>query len=324
MLSPEAKIEVVTPQQAKIWLEKVDHKRQKEIQRDLSSAWVKHLAKEMTLGRFVPTNNIFFCFCNGVTYLVNGQHTLNAVVESGKSQELAVIRKTCTAEQEVEEFYYRSDGGRARSFADGLNTLSVVKTTGLGNTEISRIDSSLRLIHHRFGIPNRSKKIYYSYDDRVRAALMWVEEYKKFKSYIKDGVQSATQKMIGQGVMALALVTIRQQEELAEPFWHQVAHDDKIAADDPRKTLHRWLLTAWSQGGGAKARDTYPVESFVYAASRAWNAFYENRNLSRLVVTAKRIRDLSGINLEMVFRELDAVYNEDLSTKYTEQTESSI
>lgn len=306
MTDLEARFEEVNPVKAAKWLEAVNHESQIALQRPIRQNWVSHLAKEMSLGRFVPSATIYFGFQNGTTYLLNGQHTLNAIIESGTQQTLPIVRHKTKSVDDLKKVYYRADGGLKRSFSDSVRALDAINVTGLSNFDFQVMDSALRFAQGRFA---RQRNAIFSYDDRVAACMMWADEYRLLKGCIAGGVQSVVKSIGNRAVMSVALLTIRCQLEKAKEFWYQVAHDDMLAATDARKTFHRWLLTARAQGGGSGASNIFTSESFAYATSRAWAAFYENRELTRIIASHKQVAELPGIDLEAVFSELDDIYN---------------
>lgn len=306
MTDLEARFEDVNPVKAAKWLESVNHESQIALQRPIRQNWVSHLAKEMSLGRFVPSATIYFGFQNGTTYLLNGQHTLNAIIESGTQQTLPIVRHKTKSVDDLKKVYYRADGGLKRSFSDSVRALDAINVTGLSNFDFQIMDSALRFAQGRLTRQNKTR--IFSYDDRVAACMMWADEYKALKNCIAGGVQSVTKSIGNRAVLSLAMITIRQQPEKAKEFWYQVAHDDMLPATDARKTFHRWLLTARAIGSGASVT-VFTPESFAYATSRAWSAFYENRELTRLIASHKQVSELPGIDLEAVFSELDDIYN---------------
>lgn len=82
---PDIKVETVTPELAKRWLEKND-----QDQRAVSTASVMAMARDMRAGAWVLTHQ-GLCF-NHEGYLVDGQHRLLAVIESGCSVDMVVSR----------------------------------------------------------------------------------------------------------------------------------------------------------------------------------------------------------------------------------------
>lgn len=85
-MNSKKEFKTITPEIAQMML--LEYKY--EFQRQVRESRVSYLAKEITHGRFLA-NTLFLCQNGeGKTYLLNGQHTLNAIVKSGVSLKLPV------------------------------------------------------------------------------------------------------------------------------------------------------------------------------------------------------------------------------------------
>ena len=69
----------ITPNQAKLWVEKCKYDRQRPIRKQ----WVNYLADEMGLGRFT-LNMICFAHLKEATFLANGQLSYYIITKAGK------------------------------------------------------------------------------------------------------------------------------------------------------------------------------------------------------------------------------------------------
>jgi hypothetical protein len=82
-------------------------------------------------------------------------------------------------------------------------------------------------------------------------------------------------RLLGGGVTAVALVTLRHQEALARNFWGPIADNDGLRRGDPRATLHADLL-------GSSRTGDHGALATIFACTAAWNAYFQRRNLTSI------------------------------------------
>lgn len=88
-------------------------------QRSIRKQHVNYLAHEILEGRFRPGTAIAFCRTpEGKQHLVNGQHTLSAIVRAGRNIVLTVEQYFCKNMQEVAAIFATYDRQRTRSPSD--------------------------------------------------------------------------------------------------------------------------------------------------------------------------------------------------------------
>jgi hypothetical protein len=131
---PTARIVAMTPEKARLILEKCNHRN-----RGCEDRRVRQYAGDMTNGGWLFTGEAIKVSTEGI--LLDGQHRLWAVVESGRTQELLVITGLDPKAQEV------MDQGVPRSLGDSLHIR--------GDSDPNNLASALRTVAHyqRDGIP---------------------------------------------------------------------------------------------------------------------------------------------------------------------------
>jgi len=80
-------------------------------------------------------------------------------------------------------------------------------------------------------------------------------------------------------VVAVAVITLRYQQELARTFWGQVASQDQLVRDAPEQRLYE--ITT----GSRRVRST----DWPRYASACWNAAYDGRTLANLKASDSRM-----------------------------------
>lgn len=274
----------VTPTMAKRWLDTHTYERQRRIRK----YHVNHLANMMTRGHFRAGSPIDFAYHANKWYLVNGQHTLNAMVESGVELSLNVMVHSCKSMAEVNKIYASFDRQLKRTTKDtmaaydiaGIDELrSDIKASAYVATGMATmgLESSLDANTQQYLYPWHN-------DQEMRAKIVesWMTELQVIS---QDAItESGNTKSIvsKQGFLSVALITYRFSEEKARDFWQGIMLDDGLARDDPRKAFIRAYQADRTEGRSktlsTRSRQRY---SALYAAS-AWNLFLANRSIMQL------------------------------------------
>lgn len=266
----QSTVVLVTPQMARNLRETANFDRQ----RNIAPANVDRLATEMAGGNFTRGTQIFVCVLpNGRELIVNGNHTLEAVVKCGKPQLLTITRAAVADENEAGRIYAVFDIQKVRTWGDSL------RATGLGEDipNAKYVLAALGAIENNF-----SQTTQYSASARSRLHRIGkMEDYKaaaELWAAATRGAPSESVRAIRRGaVMAVALETFRYQPSLAYDFWSRCAHDDGLASGMPEKALISWLRNNRGFGGGSTLTRLH-----ARAAALAWNAAF--RGEKRLLI----------------------------------------
>ncbi len=269
----------VDEKQASAWLDK-----RYEHQRDISHVHVEELVRAMCDDDFSPVTSIMLSNINGEQSLINGQHTLIAIIKSKKPQVLPIIFYTCETREEEAELYYRTDRNRKRTLADSMRVTEMPGKIGLTPTQIRDVSAALRHTKANFGASS-ARQHQVSDDDLLDWVPMWAWECKAIHRAISPCTTRERNLILRKAVLSVALITMRYQNRDAREFWGQVARDDALERNDPRKTLRDWLISAQRQGKapGEKLRNN----ELSRGAIQAWNTWREGRTLKFISVKDK-------------------------------------
>jgi hypothetical protein len=268
---------VITPEIAFSLLQS-DH----EYQRPLKRKWVSFLAKEMTAGNFV-TNTIGICEdSDGKKYLVNGQHTLSAIFESGVTLELPVETFFINNSEDVASIYSVVDKQKKRTRADTLRAYKLEEKLDLPYTFINSFSTSAYFILNNFrgqsGVGLITDK------EVVEFMVEWSEFAKKYYRSIEH-CNTQRHSFMRKDIMSIGIITSRYSSKSHE-FWSLTSTDDGLRLGDPRKTLRRWIEdVGYSGTGGSTAKKRLVgTQTAVRCVAIAWNAYVEGRETRILSV----------------------------------------
>jgi hypothetical protein len=258
-----------------------------EHQRKLRPRLVARYARDMQAGNWNPGSVLELVECKDDLYLVNGQHRLHAVVESGKEQCFVMKMERVATPKEVAHRYYTIDTGGARSFSELVNATEIREKTGLSSHQLNAVKAAARFILGGFDKSDEEySKTVLSPDESLVLVNYWTETALEYYDTISGRNGPLLKRMRNAGVVGVALVTFKYQCTHARKFWAAVASNDGLKPGQPEHALVSFLYekSFYKLGGNLYAR---------YVAN-CWSAYFENREIKKLAV-----RDANNnINIE--------------------------
>lgn len=224
---------------------------------------------------------ISFAVLNGEKHLVNGQHTLSAIIRAETPQLLTVTEHQVETEREIAELYFRHDNHLTRSISDAFRALDLVSQTGLTFTEQGKLGAAAGFIDGGFAGMSSQKRI--SRDELANAVTNLAIPAKKYFEIIVGCRESLYTALTRRSTLSIGLICFVYSPLIAPDFWRQVALCDGLKVGDPRKTIHEFLSDVRTPGGGMKSRIA-SVGHHSRAIAAAWNAFIENRPLKQIKI----------------------------------------
>ncbi|HET8702135.1 MAG TPA: hypothetical protein VFL97_10780, partial [Nitrococcus sp.] len=279
---------LIGPALAKCILENLNYSRQ----RRLYPPDVALYAEYMGRGKWTPGSQIAFVRLSGRLYLINGQHRLHAVIAYGGEVQFQVLILDAASQAELASLYYRFDvNQRGRSAADVLASADIQALKGISKTLRKSVYGAVALLANGMARPNYSHDpVMRVVDNRLELAEAWAPEAVRYEAAIKGALRETKSKLRAQGVVAVGLITLRYQPEIASEFWQGVALQDGLSRDDPRSALERDMRSrTWNQGA-------YMQPSI--AAAQAWSAYFSGKRLTRIHVHANARVRIAGTPFE--------------------------
>ena len=114
-------------------------------------------------------------------------------------------------------------------------------------------------------------------EDRFDLASTWQHEARILDELFFGVSVGLKRKLFGPPLFAVALTTMRHQEEKAKIFWGAVARNDGLRKGTPEHTLVNWLLE--------NRIEALTSDGFI-APALAWNASFRGKMLGALKVGA--------------------------------------
>lgn len=246
-------------------------------QRSLRRGHVAELAALMRRKAFLPGSQIAFARVGKRLFLINGQHRLKAIVESGREVEFQVMIVDCRTVDDVARHYYTFDRlVTARSDADVLKAVGAPETHGISASMARGVWQAVPLIEHSFERVNYAHDPERRDDDRrLGLCAPWWGYAAELEAILQLAPSSVKKRLLNAQAVAVALVLLRDQPEEARAFLTGIAEDDGLRRDDPRKAF---LIDLAGRQWRRQSLDGSLTMAY------AWNAFFLRRPLSQLKV----------------------------------------
>lgn len=283
----EAITAVIDPESAEEIISQWNYRNQ----RPRNKRHVECLAEAMRREEFRRYTSIDFAVLDGELHLINGQHTLGAIVASGKPYTLCVNLHLANSEREIEKLYSSFDIGRKRSLRDSMGGIGA--ELGLTPKELNSLGVAAAFINsglkHGRGCDNAVKSYEARNHEFVKSVMRsWAKEAQSYFGDIR-GASVYNKEMFYRGaVVAIGLITFREHPTVAEEFWRWAAMDDGLRNGDPRKALINWLRNN-------PASKAYWLQH--RAAIACWNAWHDGRELHKVYPATDASLTINGTDI---------------------------
>lgn len=275
---------LVTPKQARQWL---DHNQYK-YQRPIAKSKLKNYVDMMAKGKWEPATQIKFGIgpCSPEPILIDGQHRLLAQVNSNTIQEYDVTTVTYRDEPHLARLYGTTDRGIPRTTFWALKSTGLQDLLGLFDWQMYATIGGVKLISGKF-VQGYSPFTGPSMDDLLAEEILkysdGIDSYFEMTSYKKHLFKIVRRS----STCALGIVTFQYAcatygRKKVEEFWDGTIYGNNIKDGDPRKVAHEHLIYTELRGKNPNNRreGSTSTEYQVRWLINCWNAFTEGRVLT--------------------------------------------
>ncbi len=200
-------------------------------------------------------------------FLTNGQHRLEAVIESGQAVRFGVERVKVATYADVARDYAEQDNIRNRSASDSFVAMGVGEREDLLKSQVGALHRAVRIIASDFSLTNKNLPMLKSRVALAEVIEPWLAPAVEFFKAIENSPNAAL--LLHAPVMAPALATFGAAPETAIEFWATMAADDGLRAGDARRTLLYFLRETERRERGL----------LLLGVAHCWAAFCEGRDI---------------------------------------------
>jgi hypothetical protein len=291
----------ITPELAQLWIDEATLARELGAMRPIRDWWVSYLAREMLKGQFSQSAMIGIGRLRGREGILNGNHTLRAIVRSGVTLTLPVETYDCETEAEFRHLYATWDTGQNRKRSDSLRAYDAIQMFGHGEqvaqADVGNLSSAVAFMLKGFGDkPGSDPNARPSNAELMVEMRPWVGPYAVLRSITGGGNTDSWNARIlrRQGVCSVALITLRDQPELAQKFWRAVVSGVLVRENDPALRLRDYLMTSSVRGGAARQKNSESGYRMARTVDYCWGKFYLGKTIKSMHVNMERPPELLG------------------------------
>jgi len=245
-------------------------------------------------GRFEPATLIFVNINgNGKKVLIDGQHALSAIVQSGRPQKMILIEDEVSSEDEIPYKFARYDVQKRRNLGDSIFAFDLPNTLPFNRSYIRKVSSAIRFIESGFGMRGYDES---AIEDDIKAIKDWSDCANQFFEIYESekGVKSIKQRFLNRSVLSVALVTLRyvDDRDRVPGFWNGFIHGSNLASDDPALVGRNKYLSISVRGGAPNVyKEKWAPNAISRLVAWAWNMHYlgEKRTIARIGNIDKRV-----------------------------------
>ena len=224
------------------------------------------------------------CIQNLQYFLVNGQHRLQALIESGTTQTANITVLNVEHWDSIGKVYSSFDTDiRKRTTSQIVAAANVTPMLNEKYRSATYKNNALRamgFIIKEFEIVNPALyAVSISSPRMLDEMASWEKELIQYFDILSTtGSVSHKKYLMSPVIVALGIISLRNNRAVAEDFWKGVANRSDLNPDDPRKVLADWIDDNY------KKKDDAPVtvnKKKTYAIAEAWNRFYNAKDMNR-------------------------------------------
>jgi hypothetical protein len=235
--------------------------------------FLRHLIRS---GHWRQGSEIHLARIGSERFLINGQHTLTAIMYEHTPVWLSIVEMEVQTLDEVTHLYEAFDRNLTRSLDDIYQADPHIRALEWSRAQLRVVSGAVTQLGPGFTADQgRSEVSLMLRDPFVRSALLqdWSPEAANaFNGMVPSKVRAALFRSACMGVL---LVTYRFQAEQAHLFWPAVCRDSGLTEGQPERALVHFLL--------ATPARSLQSPSYARHVASAWNAFLDKRKLYELV-----------------------------------------
>jgi hypothetical protein len=278
--SVRSEVHRVAPLQAEMWLTENNYEKQRRIR----ARHVEYLAEEMRRGNFRQGTQIHFAGHEGKLHLVNGQHTLAAVVKSGIPQILDV----CFTDEDPKDAYYRHDVNLRRTSSDMFSAIGVADEFGFTPTQVNCLSAAVRFIANDFGRGNGNLNRTLHPDDHINMFREYADAAGLYFEFSAGHGRHIRRAVTRAATVSVALATFRFGIESCGDrvgeFWSGAINGEDLSSGDPRRAANIHLLSSNVKNTRSSAPGFMSTAKSARYLAQCWNHWVDGNKIEHTIV----------------------------------------
>ncbi len=300
----------ITPEMAQHWVDTYTLAKELGIMRPIRPWWAQYLSDQMTKGLFSPVSLIVLGTVGDKTGIVNGNHTLRAIVKSGITLELPVEQFVYPSVDKMRHAYATADHNLTRGRYDSFRAYDVKFLTGINKSDARALSSAVLFMMNDFGrIRTSSRRV--SDTDLLTAMRPWVPTFGKLIALVGSSHGDPWYKRIirRSSVCAVAMVTMNYQPDMARRFWEAVVDGTNLKSKQaPALRLREYLIETIPASGRATTTGQMEQQDLMARkVAHCWNQYYLGRPMKLLRVSMEKPVEVLGHDSTMATGQMSSL-----------------
>lgn len=296
MATKHAMTEVfMSPATAAHWIESKRYQHQRNINKD----HVDYLAGQMQSSRF-SSNTLIVSIEDGNEYLLNGYHTLSAIIKAGRSYLLPCIYYNCTDSLDTAHLYSSIDDGRSRPERERTAALRAHnQVIDMPTSYVIKLGSAAKIIYNKFDINGRGGSKFPP-EKLMELIEIFQADFLCYCNLLEGADNKIRNAAMRAYVSAIGIVTVKDcdMKERAISFWDGAFHDNMLEKNDPRKHLHKHLRESVISDGHVRGASVVThVQSARFIVS-CFNHFVSGKRSSMNAIAKTTIDKIAILGTE--------------------------
>lgn len=249
-----------------------------EQQRKLDPDWVQELVEDQHRGLFLGGHiAIAYNGKDGLPILVNGQHQLNMVIQTGEPIEAMYEVYGVGDRHDQAELFARFDSHRVR-------TLQQMNSQQKASLDVKWPSRFVNMLVSAASRRHFARNVHWKH----KAALL--ARYLDFGSFVfgivsneKGQLTNDSKHLQKAPIFYGMLLTYEKSKSDAEKFWIDVRDGENLTKLSPQMHLRNFLLTTVADRGlGVQRTNKASPDEFASRIVTAWNAYRKGKPLKQL------------------------------------------
>jgi hypothetical protein len=267
----------VGPEKAQQILNDYAYKGQRRFDKEKASKYARSMEKD----HWVEGRSIVLAMTKEARQkrLIDGQHRLAAVVESGTTQRFVFIEYLADNDHDIARLYYTTDRNKIRTPGNIFKASGVMDDLGFSERKMNAAYRAAKFMESGFRHINSPM----DEDDLLACVLVYQDAIVAYANAIDRASSRMTVALTRVAVMGVGIATFHYSssvygDDVVADFWNGVATDDGLLNSDPRKVALVHIRDTKMMGQGEND-DRKRVSAALQAryVANCFNAWCEKR-----------------------------------------------
>ena len=234
---------IITPHLARFILNEYNYEDNREIRKEHVRELTNHLLNG-TMRNHISMPKFAVCgFEKNKVVLVDGNHTVNAIVNAQRSYPTFAVFYNCAMIADLEDLYVSLDRNLPRRLSDFFEAYQLDDATGFYlKKQKQMIISGIRLFQSGLTSYRTERTNQLEKHELVSSVLCWAPEMRMYENLRANAEPTIKRRMRCAPLVATSLLIMRFHPNKGNEFFNKVFSGDNLHAGTPEHALYNYIL----------------------------------------------------------------------------------